>query len=149
MGEGEHDVPDPPQDPVHSSAPVTGEQAERDTYERRDPDHEQGAEQARPGAVDETREDVAARRVRPEQMLGAGRRERIAEIDGVRIVGREQRREDRDEHEETDHDPAGDRGRGGVERRDPAAPVEGRCFLGRRGHQAVFCRSRTRGSMTA
>ncbi len=51
----------------------------------------------------------------PSQVLGARRRERVAEVDRVRIVGRDQRREDRDEHEYADHDPAGDRGRRGVD----------------------------------
>ncbi len=121
VGKGEQSVHDQDEHAVGPAADVAGEQPERDADHEREDDREDDDLDRGPRPPDDPREDVVVADGRPEGM-GAVGRALLREADPVgadlvESVGRQERGEDREDHEEGDdrdadpEDPARDAGR--------------------------------------
>ena len=96
--EGQHAV-DPAAEVAGADAHDRSDHGRRDAGDEADDERDAGAEQ-------ELREQVAPRLVRPEPVRGRGPLEAVREVEAARrerILGRDQRAEDRHQHDERDH----------------------------------------------
>ena len=140
--EREHEVGAAHAEPVERAAEVAGDRADDRADRRGADDDEERERQRHPGAVEHAAEDVAAELVGSEQVR-PGRPHRRREVLRERIGGRDQRREDRDDHPQR-HDHETDDGKRLAEARmDPAGAHHRAGAEDAGGHV-----TRIRGSMT-
>ena len=102
----QHGVGDAADDGVDPAAAVARQQPDRHAEPERDRDRDDAGQQRGARAEDHAREEIAARFVGAEPVLQRGRlADRRPALLG-RVVGRDQRREDGDQHEQHDDDEA-------------------------------------------
>ena len=105
--EREQDVHRAHDDALRPAAEVRRDEAERPAREERGGHRGRRDRQRGPQAVDDPRQDVPPELIGPERVGGRGSLQPRQHVDRDRAVGRDERREDRDDHEDEEH-AAGD-----------------------------------------
>ena len=141
---------------VEAATAIAGDSAQRHPDEHREPDHQDGHDQGRPGAQDDPGIHVAAQLVGTEEVRQAGWQECVGDIDLAGVIGARVRcdegTEDREDHQQQ-HDGAADDGQRITHERAQAeghAPTDD-LFPGgfRDGHQASRMRGSSHACMTS
>ncbi len=107
----EEEVGDPHQQRADPSAAVAGNDPDETSDDERDGGGREANHQRHARAVEERGEDVLAAVIGPEHVRGRGRLVDVTDVDphaGVRVVRREQRREDRHQQRDAEHRSADD-----------------------------------------
>ena len=103
LGKGEEDVGDAHQDGIDPAAGIAGDRADQQADGRGDDGHQHDHVERQPRAVDHARQDIAAKIVGAEPVLGARRQQpRAAQVADHRRIGRQHVGEGGDEQQRDD-----------------------------------------------
>ena len=107
-GDAQHDVHGPHDHAVDPAAVEPRERAEEDADDRCDPDCHESHLKRDPAAPEHAREHVPSEVVGPEGMGKARADENVFDVDGGRVIGRDQRRDNGKNEDEQHEYPADD-----------------------------------------